>query len=1112
MNPPAPSRASSSQSPPNERTTSSSNKDVNNDDDQPPSASSSPPNGGGISASPSTSSLHSLHVLTSSSKTVATDVASHHLTRLRSAIARLLVAGHSRSYYQHLMSAATSYEQWSAAAAMLDIHDGNEQWKRDPQSPLYDWSLIQDRLTAMREARDAGDLPRLILLLRTSLSRNLGNMGNPMLYGACHIGTKHLIEEYMREAVRCLNLICDATELPNATRMEFFLNVRQAFGRTALLLSGGATLALNHIGVVKALWETRLLPRIISGASGGSIIASLVCTHTEEDFERLLNPAYTRLDFFDDPSENGILHIINRVFKHGVLFDVDTLIKTVQDMFGDITFLEAYNRTRRILNITVSSSTVYEMPRLLNYITAPNVYIWSAVAASCSVPYVFKPAPLLAKDRSGKPVQWNPSGHRWIDGSVESDLPMQKLAELFNVNHFVVSQVNPHVVPFIPKGLSKGMFRSACESVLNFSRNEFNLRCNQLRELGLLPEVLYRAQSIVSQKYMGDITIIPEVQVSDFVNILTNPTPKSMLESTLKGERATWPKISIMQNHLHIEMALDEMLYRCRLRALQLQHLPTQLPTTIPQGPATAFPSLNTASPIPAPILLDHKQSMFGLPPSSATPSGSPDPPQITLNPGMPRTLSADNGRALVTPSPSPLATAASLRRGLVPHGWGMRATANVSPGASSSASSTATRWVPKPRVKSATQLSGYWQAPTLLGVSTPGYGSGSPAGSPVPPPSSATHASPVGRPRRSRGSSPVLRQVDSHREPTSPTHTRRKLTNGHGHARRRSSASSTTSTSSASSSSSPPATPEFAASPQSDMGNLSPPRSAPGSGTRLVNLATGVASGRAVSLDVLSSSLSAAPMGRGGYNRQHPRRGSVPSRSPSRSPVRVRDGRVSKPSSAGSAVPKLVVHGPHDGRGSRSSTSASIEIGGNGHGIDSLSAYLTTDEMESDVDAGNRVRGGADDLMTSDSEFDAELPNGDYAGGGESSISRSTIPDMFSSSSANVPVSQPYGNDHEMDDDDDDDDVLEILPRTKSQSKILAKAAAPPPASLPVAQNSLIAITNVIDGPRPDEADTHHAAKWRPLMAPATPVQPEDEEDADPPSSPMRFANVIFE
>ena len=34
--------------------------------------------------------------------------------------------------------------------------------------------------------------------------------------------------------------------------------------------------------------------------------------------------------------------------------------------------------------------------------------------------------------------------HSYSDGSLENDLPMQQLSELFNVNHFIVSQVNPH--------------------------------------------------------------------------------------------------------------------------------------------------------------------------------------------------------------------------------------------------------------------------------------------------------------------------------------------------------------------------------------------------------------------------------------------------------------------------------------------------------------------------------------------------------------------------------------------------------------------------------------------------------------------------------------------
>lgn len=36
---------------------------------------------------------------------------------------------------------------------------------------------------------------------------------------------------------------------------------------------------------------------------------------------------------------------------------------------------------------------------------------------------------------------------RWRDGSLEEDLPMRGLAEMFNVNYFICSQTNPHIVP-----------------------------------------------------------------------------------------------------------------------------------------------------------------------------------------------------------------------------------------------------------------------------------------------------------------------------------------------------------------------------------------------------------------------------------------------------------------------------------------------------------------------------------------------------------------------------------------------------------------------------------------------------------------------------------------
>lgn len=54
-------------------------------------------------------------------------------------------------------------------------------------------------------------------------------------------------------------------------------------------------LGLNHIGVIKCLHEAQLLPRIISGASSGSIMASLVCTRTNDELPSMFDPSLVRL-------------------------------------------------------------------------------------------------------------------------------------------------------------------------------------------------------------------------------------------------------------------------------------------------------------------------------------------------------------------------------------------------------------------------------------------------------------------------------------------------------------------------------------------------------------------------------------------------------------------------------------------------------------------------------------------------------------------------------------------------------------------------------------------------------------------------------------------------
>lgn len=425
-------------------------------------------------------------------------------------------------------------------------------------------------------------------LIRTELSRDLGGMGNVDLYRHSYLGTKNLIERYVDSALQTIDAVVIHSAINNdmETRdlLEGMLLARQSFGRSALLLSGGGTFGMSHIGVLKTLFEAHLLPRIISGASAGSIVCAVMCTRTDEEIPELIRdfPYGDLAVFGNEESDFGTLNHLRRLLTEGRWSDIKHLKRVMRTMMGDMTFQEAYNRTRRILNICVSTESMYELPRLLNYVTAPNVMIWSAVTASCSLPFLFSSSPLLVKDPiTGEHQRWNPSPQHFIDGSVDNDLPMTRLSEMFNVNHFIVSQVNPHVVPFLSKDdhLSpEAKLRKAKQPLPNeadwlnifttLARDEALHRLQFMAEMGIFPNLMTKCQSILSQKYSGDITILPEMGLLELPRLLSNPSADFMLRSSIAGERATWPKLSRIRDHCAIELALDNAVHRLRTRVV----------------------------------------------------------------------------------------------------------------------------------------------------------------------------------------------------------------------------------------------------------------------------------------------------------------------------------------------------------------------------------------------------------------------------------------------------------------------------------------------------------------------------------------------------------------
>eukprot|EP00123_Amoebidium_parasiticum_P004490 comp15790_c0_seq1/m.13043 comp15790_c0_seq1/g.13043 ORF comp15790_c0_seq1/g.13043 comp15790_c0_seq1/m.13043 type:complete len:532 (-) comp15790_c0_seq1:224-1819(-) len=459
------------------------------------------------------------------------------------------------------LARADTFPNWYAAAVEYDRLLGNEQWKQTDSSKHYDHQLIRKRLESLRTARMAEDTASVIFLLRAGLVRGLGGINNPRLLTKCYWGTKRLAEEYVEEV--CLNLqhLCDCPtrDFSPITKVRFFTDMRQAYGRSALLLSGGASLGLYHFGVVKCLYEHQLLPRVISGASIGALLTALLGVHTDEELKRLFLPNAISFEAFDRLGKGSARRKITRFLKHGVLMDINKLEEFCISNIGNYTFLEAYHRTHRVINIAVASRRSYEVPWLLNYLTAPNVLIWSAALASCSLPGVYAPVDLMAKDHDGNTVRWNPSRHLWSEATLENDLPMTRLSELFNVNHFIVSQVNPHVIPFLSLFQRDAHTPSRLGQLLAKTKGPILAELHHLAMQAsiLVPAAFSIFQHVLAQKYVGDVTIVPDVPLSSLLAFFSNPSEELCQEAIRVGERSTWPYISQLRASLKIEMCLD---------------------------------------------------------------------------------------------------------------------------------------------------------------------------------------------------------------------------------------------------------------------------------------------------------------------------------------------------------------------------------------------------------------------------------------------------------------------------------------------------------------------------------------------------------------------------
>lgn len=347
-----------------------------------------------------------------------------------------------------------------------------------------------------------------------------------------------------------------------------FKHITANYGRTALCLSGGAGFAYYHVGVLRALVDADLLPDVITGTSGGALVAALAATRTDDELKQLLVPALAqRINACSEPASVWI----PRWWKTGARFDsVDWAARCSWWTRGSMTFREAYERTGRILNVTCVPADPHSPTILCNYLTSPDCVIWSAVLASAAVPGILNPVVLMMKMRDGSLAPYS-FGHKWKDGSLRTDIPIKALNTHFNVNFTIVSQVNPHINLFFfssrgsvghpvthrkGKGWRGGYLMSAMENYLKLDMNKW---LKFIRHAELLPRPLGQDWSqLWLQVFSGNITIWPKSVTSDFWYILSDPDSQRLARMIHEGKQSAFPKLKFIANRLKVERLIEK--------------------------------------------------------------------------------------------------------------------------------------------------------------------------------------------------------------------------------------------------------------------------------------------------------------------------------------------------------------------------------------------------------------------------------------------------------------------------------------------------------------------------------------------------------------------------
>lgn len=157
---------------------------------------------------------------------------------------------------------------------------------------------------------------------------------------------------------------------------------------------------------------------------------------------------------------------------------------------------------------------------------------------------------------------------------------------MFNVNHFIISQANPHAVMFASYNTKAGVWTNPLtgfiHSIVSFLKDQVRawlshfVECLGARRIAPLFETERGAGTqFFTQEYEGrscDISLVPwsghRGLFSAMLHVIYNPSKEEFREWIAAAERETWKYIPAIKSHIAEEITLDLCVQRLRKRLM----------------------------------------------------------------------------------------------------------------------------------------------------------------------------------------------------------------------------------------------------------------------------------------------------------------------------------------------------------------------------------------------------------------------------------------------------------------------------------------------------------------------------------------------------------------